>query len=128
MSKKPIHAKPSLYAFYFESLKVIADKYGYNLLLHGSMNRDLDLVAVAWIDNPKDEFKMIQEFSMHLTGVKSDDKTDYLFSVLPGGRNGYVININRSIKYKFNNMVTELIDHEDPQYYLDVSVVPIPKP
>ena len=45
---KPIHAKPSLFAFYFEVIKEIGLKYGYNIVLHGSMNRDLDLIAIPW--------------------------------------------------------------------------------
>ena len=72
--EKPIHAKPSLYAFYYEELKVIAKEYGYNLVLHGSMNRDLDLIAIPWINEPKDEFEMIKHFDRHLRGYYSDQK------------------------------------------------------
>lgn len=45
-SIKPIHAKPSLFSFYFEIIKEIGLKHGYNIVLHGSMNRDLDLIAI----------------------------------------------------------------------------------
>ena len=47
---KPTHAKPSYYAIMFEPLKKIAIKYGYNLVLHGSLNRDMDLIAIPWIE------------------------------------------------------------------------------
>ena len=113
---KPIHAKPSLYAFYFETLKIVAKEYGYNLVLHGSMNRDLDLVAIPWVDNPKDEFEMIKEFDKTINGIYSNQKEHYLFNVLPGGRNNYVININRGGKW--NN-------YSDMQYYIDISVTPL---
>ena len=114
---KPIHVKPIFYAHCFESLKVIAKKYGYNLVLHGSMNRDLDLIAIPWVDNPKDEFEMIQLFHLHLTGFTSDSKEHYMFKVLPGGRKNYVINLNRG--GSFNHYV-------DEQYYLDISVTHLP--
>ena len=115
---KPIHAKPSLYAFYYEELKVIAKEYGYNLVLHGSMNRDLDLIAIPWTDTPADEFKMIQHFEQHLTGFFGSTKEHYLFSLLPGGRKSYIININRGGEW--NNYC-------DLQYYIDISVTPLGK-
>ncbi len=110
---KPTHAKPSLYAFYFEVLKVIAKEYGYNLVLHGSMNRDLDLIAIPWVDDPKPEFEMIKHFEKELTGMYSDDKAHYLFNVLPGNRHAYVINLNRGGAWNY---------YKDEQYYIDVSV------
>jgi len=115
--KKPIHAKPCLYAFYYEELKTIAREYGYNLVLHGSMNRDLDLIAIPWVNDPKDEFEMIQHFDRHLRGYYSEQKDNYLFSMLPAGRKSYVINLNRSGAW--NN-------YEDAQYYIDISVTPLP--
>lgn len=115
MTNKPIHVKPSLYAFYYESLKIIAKDYGYNLVLHGSMNRDLDLIAIPWVDNTKDEFEMIQEFDKYLTGFCSSDKEHYMFGLLPAGRRGYVINLNRGGEWN---------KHVDVQYYIDISVIP----
>lgn len=110
---KPVKAKPSFYAFCFEELKAIALKYGYNLVLHGSMSRDLDLIAVGWIDEPQDEFEMIQEFDEFLNGKRADAKEHYLFSVLPGNRQSYVINLNRGERHK---------QRKDEQWYLDISV------
>ena len=117
-SEKPTHARPALYAQYYFQLKEIAGTFGYNLLLHGSLARDLDLVAIPWIDEPKDEFEMIKALSFHLRGIDSgnDRERDYQYSVLPGGRGSYVINLNRGSAY--NNYV-------DNQYYLDISVTPL---
>lgn len=80
------------------------------------MNRDLDLIAVPWVDDPKDELLLIQQFDVYLTDSFAPDKSDYMFSVLPGGRNSYVINLNREGMYKGD---------EDPQYYLDISFTPL---
>ena len=115
ITPKPTHIKPMLYAYYLELLKDKAKEYGYNLLLNGSMNRDLDLVAVQWIDEPKDEFEMIQEFDKILTGRYCEQLEHYCYSILPGKRKSYVININRGGHW--NN-------YEDGQFYLDISVTP----
>lgn len=115
-SEKPTHAKPQFYAMAFFQLKEVAEKFGYNLLVHGSMARDLDLVAVPWVDDPKDEFEMINALYKHLTGLTFVDKQSAMFSVLPGNRNSYVLNLNRG--GQFNGYV-------DNQYYVDVSVTQI---
>jgi len=116
MSDKPIKAKPALFCFFYEDIKIIAKEYGYNLVLHGSMNRDLDLIAIPWVDEPKDEFEMIKAFERHFFGRDSDYKEHYLHSVLPGGRNSYVINLNRGGKWN---------EYHDPEYYIDISVTPL---
>lgn len=119
---KPKHIKPGLYAMYYEHLKDIAKVYGYNLLIHGSMNRDLDLVAVPWVDKPSPEQSMIKDFQEYLTGfetIKPSGMVD--FSILPGGRHGYVIDLNRGDKNG------EWLRFEDKQYYLDISVVQLPE-
>jgi len=114
---KDKHYKPGLYAMFYEQLKDIAEEYGYNLLIHGSLNRDLDLLAVPWVNNPKDEQLMIKEFQAYLTGHTLTDPTGIVpFSILPGNRHGYVIDLNRA------NRHGEWVRFEDSQYYLDISV------
>lgn len=115
--QKPIHAKPRLYAMCFEKLMEIARDMGYNLLISGSMNRDLDLVAVPWSDNPALEMSLIQEFDHYLTGKSMSKKESYMHKILPGGRSSYVINLNRDRDE----------NGTDPQYYLDISITPYMK-
>lgn len=110
-NKKPIAVKPRLYAMYFQNLMEIARDMGYNLLISGSMNRDLDLVAVPWVDVPKSEMELIQAFDTYLRGVSMDKPKHYIQSMLSGGRSNYIINLNRS-------------GEVDPQYYLDISITP----
>lgn len=129
-TKKPIHAKPSLFAFYFEVIKEIGLRYGYNIVLHGSMNRDLDLIAIPWEETTGDREKMIDEIAVVIGGrilmqnrsVKNIDGDRY--GAKPHGRIVYVININRDIQFKFNGMVAELKEYADPLYYIDISVTP----
>ena len=120
---KPQHFKPGLYAMFYEHLKDIAKTYGYNLLIHGSMNRDLDLVAVPWVDNPRPEQEMIIEFQEYLTGmtlVRPNGEVHY--TILPGGRHSYVIELNRGDRHG------EWVRFYDSQCYLDISVVQYHKP
>jgi hypothetical protein len=126
---KPTHAKPQLYAYYFLQLKDIAKEFGYNLVVHGSINRDLDLIAIPWVDDPKDEFEMIRTLAFYLNGEASEDRGKYLFTVQPGGRHNYVINLNRGgYKRNENGDIADPIHFTpDPEYYLDISVTPFTK-
>jgi hypothetical protein len=42
---------PVSFTFLYNALTVRARELGYALTLHGSMNRDLDIVAVPWSDD-----------------------------------------------------------------------------
>jgi hypothetical protein len=128
---KPVHAKPSLYAFYYEALKGIAFRYGYNLVLHGSLNRDLDLIAIPWAEEVGSHDEMIEEFILILGGdlmyangvVRSharktgQDQKWEKYKETHHGRMQYVINLNRECAEKDGKWT-------DPQYYIDISVMP----
>lgn len=119
-TEKPTHVKPAFYSFVYEDLKVIAKEHGYNLLLHGSMNRDLDLVAIPWVNKPKPHIDFLFAVSEYLGTPKPFDQNDkpyYMHSVLPGGRDSYVVEMNRGGRW--NNYI-------DKQWYLDISFTPLP--
>jgi hypothetical protein len=123
MEEKLIHVKPGMYALFYENLKAIAKEYGYNIVLHGSMSRDLDLIAIPWVDDPMPELEMIWAFDEYLTGKHTvtpsgDPALAYMFNILPGGRRSYVICLNRG------DRKGEWTGY-DSQYYLDISVTPI---
>lgn len=132
MDKKLPSPKPQLYAHYFFTLQEIAKEFGYNLVVHGSMNRDLDLVAIPWTDSAQDEFTLINALSKCLTGHTTEKQYKhlvYLYRELPGGRHSYVINLNRGgYKKDDTGMITDPLEYTaDPEYYLDISVIPPPK-
>jgi hypothetical protein len=116
---KPVQVKPGLYAIFYEHLKQIAEQYGYNLVVHGSMHRDMDLIAIPWSDTPRSEQEMIGEFEEYLTGKKTPLRPngEIYYSTLPGGRHAYTIDLNRGDKHG------EWVRFEDKEYYLDISVV-----
>ena len=114
---KPVHAKPSLYAYYFEALKEIALKYGYNLVLHGSMARDLDLIAIPWQEVIGNRDDMVDEFVKCLGGelmLQDGQRTKSTHH----GRMWYVIDLNRKCYMNEDNQWI------DPQFYIDLSVIP----
>lgn len=117
MKFKSIKTKPQYYAVILNPLQRIAKKHGYNLLVHGSMNRDLDLIAIPWIDKPSPHLDVLKHMSRYLGTVELDSVEHYMYSKLPGGRSSYVINLNR--RNKKNNYKT------DNEYYLDISFTPL---
>ena len=117
--EKPIHVKPSYYAIMFEPLKSIALKYGYNLVLHGSLNRDMDLIAIPWQEQLGCIDDMIKEFCEYIGGKINNDITHNA----PHGRKWYVIDIYRG-GYLEGDGFDEIVYHNDPQFYLDISVTP----
>ena len=128
-SIKPIHAKPSLFSFYFEIIKEIGLKHGYNIVLHGSMNRDLDLIAIPWVENIGDKEVMVDEIAEVIGGTllmqnrSVNDTIGTRYGYKPHNRRVYIININRDFEMKFNGLVSKIKEYADPQYYIDLSVI-----
>jgi len=119
VKEKPVHVKPGFYTYCYEELKIIAKRYGYNLVIHGSMNRDMDLIAIPWVDPMLGTVdSMIQEFAEYLdaTIMKMSDSQKYCF---PHGRYSYVLEMCRAT---YNHKKGEW--NEDKQYYLDISIIP----
>jgi aminoglycoside N3'-acetyltransferase len=117
---KPIHVKPLFYANCYEGLKAIALKYGYNLVVHGSLNRDFDLIAIPWAEVIGDYMEMLNEFVDNLGGhiMPEHEAQVKAFADKYHGRIVKVINLNRGGK---------ATNYEDPQWYLDISIIPFHK-
>ncbi len=122
-NKKPQKAKPQFYACCFQPLQAIAREMGYNLLMHGSMDRDMDLVAVPWVDEPAEELKLITAFDDYLRGDHHEPETaerHYRHNFLPGGRSSWTIDLNRG-GYWNGGFI------QDGQWYIDISITPLIK-
>lgn len=115
---KPIRVKPSFYTYCFEVLKTIAKKYGYNLVIHGSMNRDMDLILIPWVENVGNIDDLIKEFVDYL-GAKMMPLTEKQMNCFPHGRTSRILNMARS-GYDKNGKY-----FEDRLYYIDISIMPI---
>ena len=119
--EKPTKVKPAFYAFCYEDLMNIAKSHGYNLAIHGSLARDMDLVAIPWSDNPMPRLTLLWAFERYFKGpidTSSCDEAYYLYSKLPGGRHSFVINLNRGGAWN---------GYVDGQWYLDISFTPLVK-
>lgn len=95
------------YAMAYTKLDRIACRHGYALALHGSMARDLDLVAIPWTDDADSPEKLIVAFVKFIASksdvkLKSDIKPNHK----PHGRLSYSLSIG----------------HDG--HYLDVSIMP----
>ena len=118
MERKPIYVKPMFFSVILEPLKTIAREFGYNLLLHGSINRDMDLILIPWIDNCNTSDETVEAFAKYLQGTIEINsvKGELSREMINGaGRRSYIINLDRG--GKFNAWL-------DREYYLDISVTP----
>jgi hypothetical protein len=91
----------------FEKLDRVAWRHGYALALHGSMARDLDLVAVPWTDDADDPDKLIADFVKFVIAHADVSIHEPKPLIKPHGRMSYIIPVG------FGG-----------NHYLDVSVIP----
>ncbi len=64
MTDKPTTSTNApLYANLFASMVPIAREHGYALAVHGSVKRDLDLIAVPWVEKPSPPQALVDAFT-----------------------------------------------------------------
>ena len=56
------NTKPVIYAVFYPILRQEAYECGYNLLLHGSLNNDMDLVAIPWVEEAIGHEALLERF------------------------------------------------------------------
>lgn len=115
--QKPIHVKPSFYSLVYEDLKKIAKEYGYNCVLHGSLNRDLDIICIPW-KNVKSKEEVLMAFCQYLGAeiTRQTPEQHLEFAKANYGRYSYIIILNP--KGKDNKYGKDV-------WYLDLSFTPI---
>ena len=102
------------YCCVYSQLIDIAKQHGYALAVHGSMSRDLDLIAVPWTEDAADGLTLIKAFKdatgCVTTGKEWDELTpDCDPSIKPHGRLAYSIHFT---------------EHGLHGAYIDISVMP----
>lgn len=95
-----------MYAFYYSMLRDIAIEHGYALALHGSMQRDFDLIAVAWTDEAKPHLEMIKAMLDFVGAYYDEEDFEQMKAIKPHGRIAYSLNLC------------------DGGGYLDISIIP----
>lgn len=94
-----VHTKEQLrkrYLAYVPSLMKIAMKCGYALSLHGSCERDLDLVAVPWVKKAYSPASLVQVLERSLLGVgywrnRKEIEIEFKRDPKPHGRKAIII-------------------------------------
>lgn len=104
--EKTIKLRPTMYAFYYSFFREIAIEHGYALSLHGSMQRDFDLIAVAWIEKPKPYLDMLKKMAKKVGFYLDDDELERMKAIKPHGRIAFSLNLG------------------DGGGYLDISIIP----
>ena len=90
-NQKEYNEKPVMYAIFYPGLREIAMEHGYALALHGTICRDLDLIAVPWVDEPKPVFDMLIAMADKLGGDFADKDGLDARGYKPHGRKAYII-------------------------------------
>ncbi|PPU15805.1 hypothetical protein XacyCFBP2565_08400 [Xanthomonas arboricola pv. corylina] len=72
LSKKPLPNNAPTYMCLYPGLAQVARSHGYALAVHGSLARDMDLIAVPWIEAAADPADVVaaieQAFSIRRIG------------------------------------------------------------
>jgi len=97
--------RPLCYTLLLQWLTDAANKCGYALGLHGSMSRDLDLIAVPWTEDAVSADQVISKLVDAAGGFISKDLLTVNPESRPHGRMAYSIQLGRGL-------------------YIDVSVMP----
>ncbi len=92
---------PAFYASVYAGLRGVARRAGYALAIHGSMMKDLDLVAVPWTDEAIPQVDLVNRLIKRCRGWIAPTKNP---GKKPHGRRAYTI-------------------HLDATRYIDLSVI-----
>jgi hypothetical protein len=119
--EKPASYRVSIYAWMIPRLTEVARECGYALGVHGSMHRDLDLIAAPWTDEALSAEALIEALRLAVDGT-----------IIPSGTKGgrwdaasgtFVEAIINNPQEKPHGRLAWNI-HLDGGPYLDVSVMP----
>lgn len=79
------------YAWMIPYFTRIARRHGYAIAVHGSMSRDLDLIAVPWVENANDPMEMLEEVCRITGGTLIAPHNQPAETIRPHGRKAYNI-------------------------------------
>lgn len=86
------HRSP-FYALLYPDLKQVALDCGYSLAIHGSLQSDMDLIAVPWIENAKPRQVLVQAITDCIGKTMWNESNKYEGELRPHGRVSYAIPI-----------------------------------
>ena len=72
MEKDPPNLMPAMYSHRIADIQACARICGYAVAIHGSMQRDLDIVAIPWTDDAESHQQLVHRMCMDLGVTKLD--------------------------------------------------------
>lgn len=109
MRKNPNGNPAATYCYLVPMLQTAAKSCGYALALHGSMQYDLDLVAVPWIRGATDASTLIDE----LCKAIGTDRKEVSGPILkPHDREAWLINLHAGFYIDLSIMPLDDLDEE----------------
>lgn len=105
-------AAPSFYAIYYSKIHSVCKKNGYTLVLHGSMQRDLDLIAIPWAQGAIESNKLIEKICEVSGTMNIPHHKTRKYSIKPHGRKAYSLTWDGTL---------------GATPYIDISIMPITK-
>lgn len=85
--------KAVFYAVLYQDFRKAALECGYALALHGSMARDMDLIAIAWVEDATEPEILVQRISDCIDGTVWKDHHCKNPTKRPHGRIAYTLTI-----------------------------------
>lgn len=119
---KPASYRAASYVWLIPYLTEVARECGYALGVHGSLHRDLDLLAMPWTDEAKSPAELIEIMRQRVGGIVHADGT-------PAGRydpekGEFVAAVIENPSRKPHGRLAWNI-HLDAGLFLDISVMPL---
>ena len=109
--KESIALKTPPYVAMYPALTRAAHQCGYALAVHGSMARDMDLIAVPWVQDATTSEELVEALREACGGWIHAPKTNRDPTTKPHGRLGWTIH------------VVGTLDSAEPAAYIDLSVM-----
>ncbi len=89
----------TFYAVTYAEIRDVAQKHGYALALHGSLVRDLDVIAVPWVHNASEPFELAKAICEDVGGfIVPDSKGESNPTAKPYGRLAWSIHFGGASK------------------------------
>ena len=115
MIEKPESTRAATFAWMVPHITEVARKFGYAIGLHGSMNRDLDLIAVPWTKQAAPAETLVEAIRDSVGGfIRNDPET---------ADNKYYPE-TRSPNEKPHGRRAWSIHFSGHRFYIDLSVMP----
>lgn len=86
-------SRATFYAVLYQDFRKVAIECGYALSIHGSMARDMDLIAVAWTEEALPVEELVKKINDCIGGTVWSERNISNYELKPHGRITYTISI-----------------------------------